>query len=125
MSNLFVCFLYKQKTEYEMRISDWSSDVCSSDLATDVEDVGALFGQLQAMGNGVLEAGVLAAVGERIGGDIDDAHHPRTIELQDAAGAIELWRRVEHVSPGTGVRAPFCTNGAATPACPRKWWSDP
>src|SRR3546814_9457661 len=25
-------FFFKQKTEYEMRISDWSSDVCSSDL---------------------------------------------------------------------------------------------
>src|SRR3546814_1435560 len=29
-------FLYKQKTAYEMRISDWSSDVCSSDLRTNV-----------------------------------------------------------------------------------------
>src|SRR3546814_2111358 len=30
---MFVCvFLFKQKTAYEMRISDWSSDVCSSDL---------------------------------------------------------------------------------------------
>src|SRR3546814_8719826 len=28
-----VCFVFKQKTAYEMRISDWSSDVCSSDLA--------------------------------------------------------------------------------------------
>src|SRR3546814_1400203 len=28
-----VCFFFKQKTAYEMRISDWSSDVCSSDLA--------------------------------------------------------------------------------------------
>src|SRR3546814_7944963 len=27
-----VCFVFKQKTAYEMRISDWSSDVCSSDL---------------------------------------------------------------------------------------------
>src|SRR3546814_1074336 len=27
------CFFFKQKTAYEMRISDWSSDVCSSDLA--------------------------------------------------------------------------------------------
>src|SRR3546814_3286204 len=27
-----VFFLFKQKTAYEMRISDWSSDVCSSDL---------------------------------------------------------------------------------------------
>src|SRR3546814_7486682 len=29
----FVCF-FKQKTAYEMRISDWSSDVCSSDLGS-------------------------------------------------------------------------------------------
>src|SRR3546814_6523071 len=30
-------FFFKQKTAYEMRISDWSSDVCSSDLARDGE----------------------------------------------------------------------------------------
>src|SRR3546814_12335019 len=29
----FLIFFFKQKTAYEMRISDWSSDVCSSDLA--------------------------------------------------------------------------------------------
>src|SRR3546814_1742500 len=29
---LCLCFFFKQKTAYEMRISDWSSDVCSSDL---------------------------------------------------------------------------------------------
>src|SRR3546814_15199011 len=29
----YVLFFFKQKTAYEMRISDWSSDVCSSDLA--------------------------------------------------------------------------------------------
>src|SRR3546814_1187162 len=29
---MYVLFLFKQKTAYEMRISDWSSDVCSSDL---------------------------------------------------------------------------------------------
>src|SRR3546814_10475725 len=28
----YYIFLFKQKTAYEMRISDWSSDVCSSDL---------------------------------------------------------------------------------------------
>src|SRR3546814_2080555 len=34
---LFVfCFFFKQKTAYEMRISDWSSDVCSSDLIVQV-----------------------------------------------------------------------------------------
>src|SRR3546814_14044477 len=34
-----MCFFFKQKTAYEMRISDWSSDVCSSDL------IGLLIGQ--------------------------------------------------------------------------------
>src|SRR3546814_6747336 len=29
---VFVSLFFKQKTAYEMRISDWSSDVCSSDL---------------------------------------------------------------------------------------------
>src|SRR3546814_5418068 len=32
-SCIVFCFFFKQKTAYEMRISDWSSDVCSSDLA--------------------------------------------------------------------------------------------
>src|SRR3546814_6413026 len=32
MCLLCIVFLFKQKTAYEMRISDWSSDVCSSDL---------------------------------------------------------------------------------------------
>src|SRR3546814_5897201 len=33
---LYFFFFFKQKTAYEMRISDWSSDVCSSDLADDI-----------------------------------------------------------------------------------------
>src|SRR3546814_2050483 len=32
MFRFFFVFFFKQKTAYEMRISDWSSDVCSSDL---------------------------------------------------------------------------------------------
>src|SRR3546814_18409953 len=31
---LFCVFFFKQKTAYEVRISDWSSDVCSSDLSS-------------------------------------------------------------------------------------------
>src|SRR3546814_2897431 len=34
----FFFFFFKQKTAYEMRISDWSSDVCSSDLSLAVFD---------------------------------------------------------------------------------------
>src|SRR3546814_6547186 len=33
----FGVFFFKQKTAYEMRISDWSSDVCSSDLRTAID----------------------------------------------------------------------------------------
>src|SRR3546814_5385307 len=33
-------FFFKQKTAYEMRISDWSSDVCSSDLVGRQADIG-------------------------------------------------------------------------------------
>src|SRR3546814_8412161 len=32
----YLFFFYKQKTAYELRISDWSSDVCSSDLPRDM-----------------------------------------------------------------------------------------
>src|SRR3546814_9832437 len=37
---MFVIFFFKQKTAYEMRISDWSSDVCSSDLLERAEAFG-------------------------------------------------------------------------------------
>src|SRR3546814_1094624 len=39
---LFLFFLFKQKTAYEMRISDWSSDVCSSDLQAEAGNVSIL-----------------------------------------------------------------------------------
>src|SRR3546814_6437125 len=40
MSALFsTCFFFKQKTAYEMRISDWSSDVCSSDLTVSAAQI--------------------------------------------------------------------------------------
>src|SRR3546814_11700581 len=47
-------FFFKQKTAYEMRISDWSSDVCSSDLhvgAAGVDRLGA-GGRLQGFPDG-------------------------------------------------------------------------
>src|SRR3546814_8560170 len=36
---MLIFFFFKHKTAYEMRISDWSSDVCSSDLPRGVERV--------------------------------------------------------------------------------------
>src|SRR3546814_6467729 len=78
---MFLIFFFKQKTAYEMRISDWSSDVCSSDLgiAPGIGDGGAgralgITGQGTAQGAAGIESvadidfGALAVeVGRRAG----------------------------------------------------------
>src|SRR3546814_7368651 len=47
----FFFFFFKQKTAYEMRISDWSSDVCSSDLALPAENpLGDAVADIDAVG---------------------------------------------------------------------------
>src|SRR3546814_19207065 len=57
-ANLFIVF-FKQKTAYEMRISDWSSDVCSSDLPQPVD-----------LAHHVLQADGPAAVVAALDGDL-------------------------------------------------------
>src|SRR3546814_18864163 len=73
-------FFFKQKTAYEMRISDWSSDVCSSDLL-EVIEVGILQGVVEARrdavdrpGNGIRlvaahdeAADLLLVIGQAVG----------------------------------------------------------
>src|SRR3546814_5370684 len=55
VSCVIVCVV-KQKTAYEMRISDWSSDVCSSDLiAREDEDALRAPGAVAAPGGGSLQ----------------------------------------------------------------------
>src|SRR3546814_4197552 len=51
---LLFFFFFKQKTAYEMRISDWSSDVCSSDLQTALK--GAHFDSPAALQSGIAKA---------------------------------------------------------------------
>src|SRR3546814_20913327 len=62
-------FFFKQKTAYEMRISDWSSDVCSSDLTTGQEIWEQTDGKVDAfvcaVGTGGTLAGVAQALRER------------------------------------------------------------
>src|SRR3546814_9504821 len=53
----FTFFFFKQKTAYEMRISDWSSDVCSSDLkeVVHVDEIRLIFqriGHIIRIGHG-------------------------------------------------------------------------
>src|SRR3546814_4754210 len=94
-----VFFFFKQKTAYEMRISDWSSDVCSSDRvepspALDRED----------------DASEVAEIVERVPfqhdeiGELAGFHRPHLARLADGHGADQgggadhLERR--HAGPG-------------------------
>src|SRR3546814_10780660 len=87
--------LFKQKTAYEMRISDWSSYVCSSDLRLAqllngfIDTVGALGQRFQAHDHA-------AAVGARYAalGLTDRRLHPQYIGiLQDDVGEPALDRK--------------------------------
>src|SRR3546814_11475779 len=71
-----IVFFVRQETAYEMRISDWSSDVCSSDLG-EGEDLAAE-AELEA-GEAALALGVEAAEVEPL----------RAARLQDLDGAPE------------------------------------
>src|SRR3546814_10206495 len=84
---LFGFFFFKQKTAYEMRISDWSSDVCSSDLVAEGEidatilDVNLRGGErCWPIADALAEAGIPFVLAS--GGDADsitDAHRDRPL----------------------------------------------
>src|SRR3546814_9684364 len=62
MCRVLMCiFFFKQKTAYEMRISDWSSDVCSSDLGNR-----AVSSNLQTSSHGRRPAGGLQRLHARL-----------------------------------------------------------
>src|SRR3546814_2700987 len=62
-------FFFKQKTAYEMRISDWSSDVCSSDLAqSDVlKELEQQRAELDQLTSRVIERGLASWAGSQSG----------------------------------------------------------
>src|SRR3546814_10549176 len=64
-------FFFKQKTAYEMRISDWSSDVCSSDLEGAVEHAERerLTGLDHAQRDVVLDSLLLQLAADQAGGE--------------------------------------------------------
>src|SRR3546814_4249731 len=68
---LVFLFFFKQKTAYEMRISDWSSDVCSSDLADTRPDH-------------VVKEEILQQI-------IDDGYQP-ILAVDDRPSVVAMWR---------------------------------
>src|SRR3546814_13043036 len=82
---LFFVFFFKQKTAYEMRISDWSSDVCSSDLSRDALQ--------RFLGDGALLGGVdVMELAPDVGPAGHRDHRPRLPP-----------GNVERVEPGIGI----------------------
>src|SRR3546814_2700744 len=73
-----VCF-FKQKTAYEMRISDWSSDVCSSDLG--LAAVPADLAEYQIIGTNGVQANDL--VFRKIGRDGGQSAKAFITEMND------------------------------------------
>src|SRR3546814_11803343 len=70
----FIFFFFKQKTAYEMRISDWSSDVCSSDLlGYSAEALGGWADRARLMSSGEVPADLATVAyppAERTGRDV-------------------------------------------------------
>src|SRR3546814_9015307 len=56
-----IFFFFKQKTAYEMRISDWSSDVCSSDLNA-VDDCANFRGMQRDRSAVIVEEGCVCGI---------------------------------------------------------------
>src|SRR3546814_5661885 len=94
LNAIFLFFFFKQKRAYEVRISDWSSDVCSSDLLLDREG-GREGGVPQRNGGegagagagafgGEIEAGALEEVRGRLAAD-----PPLELEAGDGLGLAD------------------------------------
>src|SRR3546814_10450868 len=108
----FVFFFFKQKTAYEMRISDWSSDVCSSDLPQSLgiqPEAGRAWAQQNArrlyhyptIGEEYFPVQLTVVLAQRPGTD-SDLHdrvrherraHTRAIPERGPVGHRCIWRR--------------------------------
>src|SRR3546814_21029002 len=88
---MYLCFFvfFKQKTAYEMRISDWSSDVCSSDL----QELGA--GQPGEGGQ---------TVGRGLLGRLDQGALTRPVVQHHGGAAPQLRERPPHRLENGGIR---------------------
>src|SRR3546814_5516264 len=84
-----VLFFFKQKTAYEMRISDWSSDVCSSDLpGAFVGEIGALLATARTADVVAAEDSVVRTIGEPEA--VFSAHPQLALELaRQLAGRLQ------------------------------------
>src|SRR3546814_6759374 len=91
---VFICF-FKQKTAYEMRISDWSSDVCSSDLRDRDHD---RHGREQVDRQRVRRSSAVGVALDLVLGGLG----------QDLEGLGELGHRIDLAHPGQEIGRASC-----------------
>src|SRR3546814_3983426 len=107
-------FFFKQKTAYEMRISDWSSDVCSSDLLDGATgdgvytlpfDIGkrSRFGGIETTGDLAFDAEHVEVLARFKRGDLYDSR--MVDDLRQALVATGLFATVAAEPQPTGERA--------------------
>src|SRR3546814_10711900 len=95
MSLLFMVFFFRKKTAYELRISVWSSDVCSSDLAGD-------FDRRRGLRKLAVRCGERRLCGDALAVDLVDlgAHRIDALRRRSGAAADEAdVRRLERRAP--------------------------
>src|SRR3546814_19962030 len=115
VTDQFVCFFFfKQKTAYEMRISDWSSDVCSSDLCPGhvlADDHVLLDGQVFVEVE-ALEGAAESEPGPLVGGELAQG---ATVEVDCALAVGEAADRIHGRRLAGAVRADQARDGARRP----------
>src|SRR3546814_3715965 len=104
---VFCLFFFKQKTAYDVRISDWSSDVCSSDLGS-VAILGSPWksvnlsshrdAEQQHFGIGVGDLDRAPGLGRERGGEIRRGRARRIDRVVERAGKRGAQRSEEHTS---------------------------
>src|SRR3546814_15307394 len=144
-----ICFVFffKQKTAYEMRISDWSSDVCSSDLKAEAGG-GAYFSHVDGHANelgyqAICVPGTMMGIGvlHRRFGSLPFAElaapaialaeegflvrpfmHSAWVNDDDAAGSLPLARKL--AESRTGRAEERRVGKACVSTCRSGWWPD-
>src|SRR3546814_10685748 len=96
MVDIFLGFVVKQKTAYEMRISYWSSDVCSSDLMDRGAGIGGLGAERPLHRAAKAGGGAEQAIERR---RIDDQHRHRRQKAAGQRQGADFSRPMCHVRP--------------------------
>src|SRR3546814_10802323 len=86
-------FFFRNKTTYALRISDWSSAVCSSDLVSGKSVIVLLSGGLDSM----VCAGLAREAGARIVALTIDYNQRHRVELESAARIADFVVAAEHI----------------------------